>query len=502
MNELMLDIDCSHIFLSRSREEMTTEGLHAVVDQYVGTQVKHLMLNPNSMRTCYASKVWEAFWESPNAKEEKNDLNRRFLDHIYLLHERGIDPYQVMFKRCREKGIHPWLSVRTNDAHYTDIPDHWALSTFWREHPQFRRIPGSTRGYHDPQLDFAHPEVRQHLMKLLDEMLERYDVDGISLDWMREPLAFRPGHEIAGGKLLTQFMAEFRDKANRAGQKRGHKILVGARVPARPEHARGLGLDGVAWAKEGLVDVLAPSPRWATADFDIPMERWRELIGPEALSRVTLAGGTEVLLGAWAFPSAKRSSCDAAAVRGQATGILHRGADRVLMFNYFDRLTPHYSDEDYRQMIRQVGDLRTLLDKPRRHIVTYCDTTPPGVPIAYMLPVEMVGTDPAQFRLYIGPKPTTDGKATLLVGLISETSVQHHRIHIEARCNSDPCGVGQAASGAMEFIKDQKLPSGAQFMLGFDVPLEHLQDGYNLFELLYVGGPSSRAVWVELRIEP
>ena len=501
MNELMLDIDCSHIFVSRTREEMTIDGLHAVVDQYANTQVKHLMLNPNGMRTTYASKVWEAVWESPRAKEEKSETNRRWIDHTRLFHERGTDPYEVMFKRCRGKGIHPWISVRTNDCHYTDDPNHWYPSTFWREHPQFRRVPGSPRGYHDQQLDFAHPQVRQYLMKLLDEMLERYDVDGISLDWMREPLGFRPGREIAGGKILNEFMASFRQKARQAAQKRGHDILVAARVPAQPQHARGVGLDGVAWAKQGLVDVLIPTPRWATADFDIPIELWRELIGPEALSRVKVVGGAEVLLGAWGFPSARRSNCDIEALRGLAIGILHRGADRVHLFNFFDRLPDFYSDEDYARMIREVGDLQTLLDKPRRYVVTYCDIVPPGVPIAYLLPFDLVGTDPGQFRLYIGPKSTT-GRATLRVGIVSEATVEYAKIKIIACCNSEPCGVGILGGGPIDFIKGEKLPSGAGAMFSFDVPINLLQDGYNLLELFYAGGPASRAVWVELRIDP
>jgi hypothetical protein len=46
-----------------------------------------------------------------------------------------------------------------------------------------------------------------------------------------------------------------------------------------PEASIGWGLDGVAWVKEGLVDILVLTARWATADFDIPVDRWRKLLG-------------------------------------------------------------------------------------------------------------------------------------------------------------------------------------------------------------------------------
>lgn len=500
-NGLMLDIDCGHPFYSRSLEELNVEGLNAMIDQYEGTQVSHLFLNPNGMRTLYASDTWESAWQVDNEKlSRESEKMRSWVDHARILHERGIDPFVVWISRCHAKGISPWLSMRMNDSHYTDQPDHWVHGTFWREHPELRRVPGSTRGYIDQQLDFAHEAVRRRALNLIAELMDRYDADGISLDWMRMPQHFRPGHERAGGMILNEFMATVRAMAKERSKKRGRELRIAARVPAHPQFARGLGLDGIEWVRRGLVDILVPSPFWATADFDMPMELWRELLGRDA-GRIKLVGGAEVLLGAWEFPDAQRSHCDIEALRGLAAGILHRGGDHVYLFNYFDRQPFFYSDAEYAQMIHQIGALPALLDKPRRHVVTYCDTTPPGVPRAFMLPVDLVGTDPAQFRLYIGPKPTR-GKATLLVGLLSKTSVEYARIKINARCNSDPCGVGRIATGDVDFTKDQKLPSGAQFMLQFDVPPEHLQDGYNLLELFYAGGPAGRAVWVELRIDP
>jgi hypothetical protein len=68
------------------------------------------------------------------------------------------------------------------------------------------------------------------------------------------------------------------------GEEARDRILLGARVPSRPHTAVGLGMDGVRWAKEGLIDMLVPCPFWATIEFDIPIEEWkRELSGTNVI---------------------------------------------------------------------------------------------------------------------------------------------------------------------------------------------------------------------------
>jgi hypothetical protein len=281
---LIINWDCTEWFVTRPPEEMTIAGLQALADQYVGTQVSSIFFNPTSQRTAYASKVRESFWD----KNEK--IDNLLVKNTRLLHQKGIDPYQVWIARCREKDISPWLSMRMNDLHYTDDPNAYIHSSFWREHPDYRRVPGSKRGYSDQALDYAIKEVRDHNMALIRELLERYDPDGIELDFMRSSYHFKPGHEKQGIRIILDFIRQVRQLTNEWALRRGHPIKLAVRVPAVPEYARGMGLDGIAWARAGLVDMLVPTPFWVTADFDIPVERWRELLGPQA-DKVILAAG-------------------------------------------------------------------------------------------------------------------------------------------------------------------------------------------------------------------
>ena len=130
---LVLNEDNSHFFGTRKPEEMTTAGLNAFVDQYAGSAVTHLFLCPNAMRASFRSRSRDAIWD-PVGSKEPGDL---WPQNAKRLFEAGLDPYDVWIKRCREKGISPWLSMRMNDVHCVDEPDNFMHSSFWRAHPEY-----------------------------------------------------------------------------------------------------------------------------------------------------------------------------------------------------------------------------------------------------------------------------------------------------------------------------------------------------------------------------
>ena len=192
-----------------------------------------------------------------------------------------------------------------NDCRYSEIPTHPFHSSFWRKHPEFYRkdaptaVPamaspnsGATPGYFATCLDYAHPEVRDYYKALIDETLDRYDIDGLELDFMREPYVFSPGEEAEGRSILTEWIRDVRKLVDQAAARQAHPIRLGVRVPSRPETAAALGLDAAQWAREGLIDLLVVTPRGATVEFDMPLRQWRNAIGIN--SPTTLAGGLEV----------------------------------------------------------------------------------------------------------------------------------------------------------------------------------------------------------------
>jgi hypothetical protein len=487
---LVINEDCSHFYGSRSENDMTMDSLIAFIDQYAGTQVSHLFLNPNSQRTSFASKVWENIWTVGDRKVPQDFPHAiKWINNTRKLFEMGIDPYSVWITRCREKKISPWITMRMNDIHNVDDPTLYIHNSFWVNHPEYWRVQGAFMSWMDRAFDYAHPEVREHHMKLVREYFERYDFDGFELDWMRFGHHFAPGREVEGCEILTRFMSEVRQLAKDWSTKRGHPIQIAARVPARPIAARGLGMDGVRWVKEGLVDMLIPTPFFTTSDFDIPMELWKELSG-EAGKKVIFAAGHELLVRP-SYAVEPRYN-DFQSVCGFVASAFDRGADQIYLFNYMDSETTVEDPADYQKIIHNVGRLETVLDKVRRHVVTFPDTLPLGVPNPIVLPTEVNTDKRVQLRIHTGSKPQ-GGKVTLCAGLAESPTCADARF--EARMNSYTCKA--IADG-----DNPQLFSNTKRMLRFDVPLSAMNRGYNLAEIYQTSGEPQTVSWGEIQIDP
>jgi hypothetical protein len=485
----VINEDNSHFFGCRGPEQMTLAGLRSGVDQYAGTKVSHLFLCPNAMRASYRSNARDPIWELGSQRiPEGNAVAKAWVDNARLLDERGLDPYAVWIARCREKQISPWLSMRMNDVHDVDNPANFMHSTFWVKHPEYWRVPGSTGSWVDRALDYGIPAVREFNMALIRELLERYDPDGLELDWMRFGYHFKPGREADGAGILTQFMRDARALTAEWSGKRGHRVKLGARVPAHPDAAKGLGMDGVAWVREGLVDMLVPTPFWATADFDIPIELWRERIGPAA-SKIVLAAGMEVLL--QAYPGAKQIENDLASVSGFAAASLHRGADQIYLFNYMDPNPIQGGPEAYRILLEKGLGLDVVTHAPRRHVVTYHDTVPAGMSNGAVLPID--GHKGGALRLYIGPAPK-NGQVLFIAGLAARDHVGDAAFGVSL--NGKPCKAIADCEPASQFPNSVRA-------VQFECPLDSVRDGYNdLHVQQQPDQTEQQIVWAELRVEP
>jgi len=493
---LALNEDNSHYFSSRAGQKLDAAAVDRWVDQYAGTQVRELILSVNGMRTSYASKVWDPIWRGydPAGPDDQPLLAslapegrknaRKWIHTAWQLDQAGIDVYARWLARARKLGLSPWISTRMNDLHNVDDERAYIHSEFWRQNPQFRRAPYRSAEWIDRALDFGHAEVREHHMKLIHELVERYDFDGLELDWMRFGFHFRPGHEASGSDAITAFTREVSALLRQWERKRGHRILLGARVPSRPHTAAGLGMDGVRWAREGLIDMLAPCPFWASIEFDIPVEEWkRQLRG----TNVVLAPGLEVLVRP--YPLAKPVMNCLETVRGAAASLLDRGADRVYVFNYMDSETAQADIQNYGKLLREVGQLATLAGKPRRHVLTYSDTWAPGEPVgANGLPAQASEGGWHEFRLAVGPvTAATAGVVTLGVREAGEEDLRAWGV----RLDGEPLAYSGPIKPAYATPPDCPL-------FAWRVPAGMLQRGYNVVEVQ----TRSRGTihWVEIGI--
>lgn len=467
---LFYNEDSTDFFFHRdSTEGRGQAALDRYLDVIAATGVTDLLCNTNAQRTNYASDVWTPTWEGfdANGPDDQPYLApiapaaragwRRLATNMLALHEQGIDYPAFVIDGSRRRGMSPWITLRMNDVHDQDNVDHPIHGVFWREHPEYWR-QGSD-GYFARAFDFGHQAVRDYYLALVDETLERYDVDGLELDFLREPFLFSLGGEAAGRQLLTDWVGAVHKRVVAASRHRGHPIQLAVRSPSRPQVATAFGLDPIAWARAGWLDLLVISPRWSTIEFDMPVPQWRQQLEG---CRTLLAGGLEILLGRhWTAPKRPVTADEA---RGAAAQVLAQGADAVYLFNYFqstnaDDIPDAWPAEAFVETIASLACQRRIEVLPRRHCVTFADLFGPEGSEQTPLQLPARGTR-LSFVLPSGPRPTA-GSAQLAF------DVTH----------------GPATTPVTRINDSEPLPlasdtsSGQIRRLTFEVPVHVLADG-------------------------
>lgn len=108
-------------------------------------------------------------------------------------------------------------------------------------------------------MDHASPKVRDQHFAVINEVIEKYDIDGIDLDFSRYLPLFKG---VSQGRpatreeceMMTDLIRRIRSAADAAGRERGRVILISVVLPDSLGYCRDLGADIGTWMKEGLID--------------------------------------------------------------------------------------------------------------------------------------------------------------------------------------------------------------------------------------------------------
>ena len=492
MAGITLNEDNSHFYFTRTSADMTEKGLEQFVGQYANTGIKELVFCVNSMRTNYASNVWQPIWkgyqpDGPDSqllfqslKPEQRPNSRRWVHNAWLLYQRGLDPYAHWIQSCRRHGISPWLSTRMNDIHNVDDPDCYMHSDLWRERPDLRRVSYHFQNWSDRAFDFGQTEVRENHLKLIRELMARYPFDGLELDWMRFGFHFRPGYESTGIPLLTEFMQKVRHMADEKSRREKRPIEIGVRVPSRPQTSLALGMDAITWARKQLVNRIVITPFWATSETDMPIELWRELLHG---TNVLLGAGQEILL--QPYVGRKRLFQSLVTARAAAISFLQRGADRTYLFNFMDSQTEMRRAKNYGQLLNEIGEEKLMQNKPRRHVVTYPDTWAPGEAQGALLPLLLKAPYSQAVKLHLGPPP----RNLTLFPIIGFESTEHPSpSEFEIRLNGELC---QSFTGKI----DVTVPEDVLDLIAFIALPMAVQNGNNVLEIKSTR--NTKITWLE-----
>ncbi len=255
------------------------------------------------------------------------DYSEKFGTLRKLYRELNVDLVDVFINTMREGGIRPWISIRMNDAHCPDDETCFLRPDFFyeaREKGLMISSCGTDYGYFRNCFDYAHAEVRNMMLNYIRELVERYDMDGLELDFQRELYCFDYKKNSDCYRIMNDFMRQARDIVNKAAEKKGHDILLMARVSPSIEDSLAYGFDVKTWAAEGLIDAVVPTPRWTHSDSGIPVEDWKALVG----ENIAVFPGIETLNFNTTYTTVENA-------KAYAAGWNAAGGDGLYTFNMF-----------------------------------------------------------------------------------------------------------------------------------------------------------------------
>ncbi len=329
-------------------------------------------------------------------------------DHIASL---GDDPLQPILEFWRKDGRTFLFSMRMNDVHHGWFNWLHLWDNYRRTHHSLFLKPPTEKEWEEGFLpwiegrgkrpainnssvafDYAHSEVRSYYLDTLREACNRYDLDGVELDWLRYPELFRTGE--VNVPIMTDFIRDIRAVLDSAAKQRGHPLRLVARVPVTPEMALAIGLDVEAFLKEGWLDAIIAGP--GTNFSSCPLERWVALAHRHG---VPVYGSLERQnrnnVPRYGTPETLRAAI--------AT-LWHKGADGLYFFNYYLR--------DEMTLLDELADRFLLARLPKEYFLESGgagDLTKGGGP----LPLILNPGAPATVQLVIADDPAVAGEAGL-----------------------------------------------------------------------------------------
>lgn len=257
----------------------------------------------------------DAFYDSPyepwgeDLTLRRDEKNKPIRDRSRRL-DPGFDPLRLAISEAHALGIkvHAWVNAMPlwKGAEPPIDPRHpWNAHPEWRLRDEGGRDQPLGEGYVvvNPVLD----EVHDHLVRVVGDIADRYDIDGLHLDYIRflsdeldkdklypgdarslSLYARMVGDRATVGQLnRTRYREWIRDRITTLVQRIGEESLAGhddvvysAAVWRRPDLARNQYLqDAARWVSEGTVDLIMPMIYTDNdAQFTSDLDAWYSVV--------------------------------------------------------------------------------------------------------------------------------------------------------------------------------------------------------------------------------
>ncbi len=173
----------------------------------------------------------------------------------------GTDCLRIQSEYVSQRGKEFFWGMRMNDTHDAGYGGVFMTDNrFKRENPDV--MFGKDIKYGAvTAVDYLDERVRDFAIAYIMDVVDRYDIDGIFLDFFRHPIFFRSNaqgqpatdEEVAA---MTSFMRTVKKELDTRRIERDKYYLVAVRVPDSVEYCHAIGLDIETWLGEELADLL------------------------------------------------------------------------------------------------------------------------------------------------------------------------------------------------------------------------------------------------------
>lgn len=306
----------------------------------------------------YDSKVQPIYGDAQGAPVK---YWQRVTENVKTLTREYRCPLHLVCDFAHEHGMEAFASVRMNDVH-DSFMDANAMTVWKRTHPEFMV---DTRGtlpefeLYTTAQDFSHEAVRQRKLEIIEEICQRYDVDGFELDYIRHPVLFSRrmrGEPCTADEtsIITLMMEKIRSLTDAAAKQRGRPLLIAVRVPDTFTTSLDNGMDVISWLEKDLIDILIIGGGYAP--WSLPVEMWVEAAQPYAVP---------------IYPCVNMGKELIPLVRGLASNWYRTGADGLYFWNLgtpFEFMTGDELVETRRRCyacVGEVGDPNMLVGKEK-----------------------------------------------------------------------------------------------------------------------------------------
>lgn len=376
-----------NVALARCPQPHTDKKITRPLDYLVDSQVDVLCwcVMEGDVASGFASKTIEnqfeiffrQFPDTADGRKLKQQALAENRDIRISLYAKEIDYLPILIDRVHKAGIQFFGSFRMNDCHHKSMPQGkffssdggcYLVGEFWKKHQDYRLWEVTdAQSYYNATMDFSFEEVRNNRINAVMELAGNYEIDGIELDFCRNPYTFPPSQAWSKRKILTDLIKKIRVGLNHIAKKRGRDIGLIIRVPVMQEKLIHAGMEVEKWIKSNCMDVLVMSH--LTNDYNLNIEKWKELCRQHnVLFYPSIEAGPAA--NAPAHNHVVPVKIEEVLKRARAMALQYhaQGVDGVYMFNYPCHLFEHnWTPSEFKKLtpvLHEAGQKKTLQGRP------------------------------------------------------------------------------------------------------------------------------------------